>query len=54
MMSPNQNALRKLSFGIFQIRMDQKALFNAFLVVVRFTYTYTMGSYKILFQALEI
>lgn len=44
MMSTNQNAPRKLLFGTFQIHVDQKTLFNAFLVVMY------MGSYKILFK----
>lgn len=39
MMSPNQNSPRKLLFGTFQIHVDQKALFNAFLVVMISTYT---------------
>ena len=34
MMSTNQNAPRKLLFGTFQIHVDQKTLFNSFLVVM--------------------
>lgn len=51
MMSTNQNAPRKLLFGTFQIHVDQKTLFNAFLVVMRsYMGSYNMGSYKILFK----
>ena len=39
MMSTNQNAPRTLLFGTFQIHVDQKTLFNAFLVVMISTYT---------------